>query len=449
MAVFFWSALLVVLLVLLGFLKRGRRWNFSLRVFTAMVLGMVLGLALYRFGSAETGAEVRKWYSLVGYGYVDLLRMLIIPLVPASIIAGLMKLSSARELKELGGRTIGIFLITATLASLIGLAVAQLLRVGKGVTTLGLSAREPEDIVGLFARLRGFIPSNPVASASKMEIIPLVVFALFVGVAAVIETGKNPEKVEPFRKGLESFLGIIMRVTKIVIGLTPYGVAGLMAYWMSHTGLAAVADLGLFVAGVIIACIIQVVLVYGGFLLALPRVNPIKFLKAASPAVLVAFTSRSSLGTLTLTIRTMTDRLRVGERVAHFVGPIGAVMNMDACGGIYPAMVAVFAANAFGIDLSLVQYFLIVLVSILASLGSAGVPMGATAFTIITLTTLGLPVEAVGLVAGVDFLVDMFRTATNVTGDMMTSVVVGHRLGDFDRDAFNQGLYLEESAAEP
>ncbi|MFA6696690.1 MAG: cation:dicarboxylase symporter family transporter, partial [Sphaerochaeta sp.] len=178
-------------------------------------------------------------------------------------------------------------------------------------------------------------------------------------------------------------------------------------------------------------------LVYGGLLAFSAKINPFRFFKAASPAMLLAFSSRSSLGSLTMTINTMTDRLKVNSRVANFVGPLGAVMNMDACGGIFPAMVAVFAANAFGIELALSQYVLIVVVSIFASLGSAAVPMGATAFTIITLTTVGLPVEAVGLVAGVDFLVDMFRTMTNVTGDLTTSVVVANALGEFDRDAFN------------
>jgi hypothetical protein len=162
--------------------------------------------------------------------------------------------------------------------------------------------------------------------------------------------------------------------------------------------------------------------------------------------MLLAFTSRSSLGSLTMTVNTMTQRLKVHPRIANFVGPIGAVMNMDACGGIFPAMVSVFAANAFGIDLTSFQYVLIVAVSVIASIGSAAVPMGATAFTIITLTTVGLPVEAVGLVAGVDFLVDMFRTATNVTGDLTASVVIGNSLGGFDKEAFNSQELSEEFA---
>jgi Na+/H+-dicarboxylate symporter len=401
-----------------------------------MLLGMGLGLAVYSTVGDDQTSELRRWFSLVGYGYVDLLRMLIIPLVPTSIIAGLLKLENTSELKQLGTRTIGLFFITATLASLIGIAIASLFGVGLGVATEGLSVREPNSIGNLFTQFREFIPSNPVAAAAETKLVPLVVFSLLIGIAAVIEHGRNKERVEPFKAFVNSLLQVVIRLTKIVIKLTPYGVIGLMSYWMSHTGIAALADLGLFVIGVVVACAIQVLFVYGGFLAGVAKVNPFRFYRAASPAMLLAFTSRSSAGSLTLTISTMINRLKVKSRVANFVGPIGAVMNMDACGGIFPAMVSIFAANAFGIELSLIQYILIVVVSILASLGSAAVPMGATAFTVITLSTVGLPVEAVGLVAGVDFLVDMFRTATNVTGDLMTSVVVGNSLGEFDRQAF-------------
>jgi hypothetical protein len=270
-----------------------------------------------------------------------------------------------------------------------------------------------------------------------MQMIPLVVFSVFIGVAAIAVKTKKPDAIKPLEQLLESFLQVVIELTKIVLRLTPYGVLALTTYWLSSTGLAALGQLGLFVLAVIFACLLQIGLVYGGLLAFLVKINPIRFFKAASPAMLLAFSSRSSLGSLTMTINTMTDRLKVNSRVANFVGPLGAVMNMDACGGIFPAMVAVFAANAFGIELALSQYILIVVVSIFASLGSAAVPMGATAFTIITLTTVGLPVEAVGMVAGVDFLVDMFRTMTNVTGDLTTSVVVANALGEFDRDAFN------------
>jgi Na+/H+-dicarboxylate symporter len=426
----------LALLVGVWFLRKRFNLPFSARVFVAMILGMAIGLALYFTGAEETAAEVRRWFSLVGYGFVDLLRMLIIPLIPTSIVAGLLKLRNTTELKRMGSRTLGMFFLTATVASAIGIVVASVMRIGRGMSTAGLAERETQGVVDLLARFRGFIPSNPVNAAAETDLIPLVVFSLFVGVAAVIESGRDVERVKPFRDFVDSLLQVVIRMTKLVIRLTPYGVLGLMAYWMSNTGLAALADLGLFVVGVVLACAIQVGIVYGGLVTGVARVNPVRFFRAASPAMLLAFTSRSSMGTLTLTVDTMINRLKVSPRYANFVGPIGAVMNMDACGGIFPAMVSILAANAFGIELSLLQYGLIVVISILASIGSAAVPMGATAFTVVTLSTVGLPVEAIGLVAGVDFLVDMFRTATNVTGDMMTSVVVGNSLGEFDREAF-------------
>lgn len=437
MQVILWMLGFVVLIAFLVLLKSKMHLSFSIRVLIALLLGAAFGLALFFLAEKTVNQEVRRWVSLVGFGYVDLLRMLIIPLVPTSIIAGLIKLSNTSELKQMGVRTIGIFLFTATVAGIIGLLVGNIFSVGTGMAIGDLAAREASTVTNLFAQFRNFIPSNFVKSAAETNMIPLVVFSIFIGVSAIMVKTKKPEAVKPFQDILESFLQIVMQLTKIVLKLTPYGVLGLTTYWLSSTGMSALLSLGIFVVAMVVACLVQLGVVYGGLLTSVAKVNPIRFYRAASPALLLAFSSRSSLGSLTMTISTMTDRLKVNSRVANFVGPLGAVMNMDACGGIFPAMVAVFAANAFGIDLSLSQYVLIVIVSVLASLGSAAVPMGATAFTVITLTTVGLPVEAVGLVAGVDFIVDMFRTMTNVAGDMTTSVLVANSLDEFDREAFN------------
>lgn len=437
MQVILWMLGFVALIGFLVLLKSKMHLSFSIRVLIALLLGAAFGLALFFLAEKTVNQEVRRWVSLVGFGYVDLLRMLIIPLVPTSIIAGLIKLSNTSELKQMGVRTIGIFLFTATVAGIIGLLVGNIFSVGTGMAIGDLAAREASTVTNLFSQFRNFIPSNFVKSAAETNMIPLVVFSIFIGVSAIMVKTKKPEAVKPFQDILESFLQIVMQLTKIVLKLTPYGVLGLTTYWLSSTGMSALLSLGIFVVAMVVACLVQLVVVYGGLLTSVAKVNPIRFYRAASPALLLAFSSRSSLGSLTMTISTMTDRLKVNSRVANFVGPLGAVMNMDACGGIFPAMVAVFAANAFGIDLSLSQYVLIVIVSVLASLGSAAVPMGATAFTVITLTTVGLPVEAVGLVAGVDFIVDMFRTMTNVAGDMTTSVLVANSLDEFDREAFN------------
>ncbi len=436
MQVVLWMVPFVVLIVALALLKSKWHVSFSSRVAISLVLGALFGLAMFFFADKAVSQEARRWIALVGNGYVDLLRMLVIPLVPTSIIAGLLRLSSTDELKRMGTRTIGIFLFTATVAGILGLLVGNLFQVGSGIVVTELATREPNTVTNLFSQFRAFIPSNPVKAATEMQMIPLVVFSVFLGIAAIGVKTKKPDAVKPFEQLLESFLQIVMQLTKIVLRLTPYGVLGLTTYWLSNAGLSAVVHLGIFVLAVIIACLIQMGLVYGSLVSVFAKVNPIRFYRAASPALLLAFSSRSSLGTLTMTISTMTDRLKVNSRVANFVGPLGAVMNMDACGGIFPALVSIFAANAFGIELMFSHYVLIVVVSVLASLGSAAVPMGATAFTVITLRTVGLPVEAIGLVAGVDFLVDMFRTMTNVAGDLTTSVVVANSLGEFDREAF-------------
>lgn len=435
---FIWIGVFALLLGFLALLSKKGQVSFSTRVFLALLMGSGFGLALFFFAETPVSQVVRKWTGLVGNGYVDLLRMLILPLVPTSIIVGLLKLSDTKELKQMGLRTISLFLFTATLAGLIGLGVGTFFSVGQGMAVGELAKRETNTITNVFSQFRAFIPSNPIRSAAEMQLVPLVVFSIFIGLAAITVKTRKPETVKPLETLLESFLAIVMQLTNFILALTPYGVLGLTSYWLSNTGLSALLQLGVFVAAMIVACAFQLLFVYGGLLTFLAKANPFRFYRLASPALLLAFSSRSSLGSLTMTLRTMTERLKVSPRVANFVGPLGAVMNMDACGGIFPAMVSVFAANAFGIDLTASQYLLIIVVSVLASLGSAAVPMGATAFTIITLTTVGLPVEAVGLVAGVDFLVDMFRTMTNVAGDLTTSVVVGNSLGEFDRHAFQE-----------
>lgn len=428
----------VLLLVQIYYVRK--KLSQAATVFLAMGEGLLFGFLAYKLvPDPEMLVLPRKLFSTVGYGYIDLLRMIVIPLVPTSIIVSFLKISDGEKLKKLGFRTIGMFLATATMASIIGIVVATVMNLGAGVSTAGIEVtREASTLTDLFGSIRGFIPKSPIQSMADLNLVPVIVFSMFIAVAATKEQAKDPEKVAPFKNVLESFLTVVYRVTTYVIKLTPYGVLGLTAYWFSYeAGLNSVAALGLFVVGIIIASLLHVFITYGGIMRFINKVSFVKFLKRAYPAMLLAFTSRSSAGTLTLTLQTTKKRLKVSEGVSDFVTPLGAVMNMDACGGLYPAIVAIFAANAWGIALSPTDYIVLLVVSILASLGSAGVPMGATVFTTITLTTLGLPLEVIGIVAGVDFLVDMFRTSVNVTGDMVTAVTVGNSIGEFDKEAFN------------
>ncbi len=444
-----WLAGFALILVGVAILRK-KHVRFTARVFIAMLVGAALGVGLFAWGngSAENRAvvdDLRRYFGLVGFGYVDFLRMLILPLIPTSIVVGIMKLQNQEELKTMGTRTVLTFLCTAAIASMLGLLIGTIMGIGNGADLGQAAPRDPVTVESIITQIRGMIPRNPLASAVNMNIIPVVVFSLFIGIAGVKLLGKNPKKVRPFQELLESFLDIMMGVTSMVLRMTPYGVVGLMAYFMSDRGVGLMVDLGWFLAALIIACVLQVLLVYAGILRFGARVKPFRFFKAAQPAMMMAFSSRSSMGTLPLTVTTLTDRVRVDSKVANFVAPIGAVMNMDACGGIYPALVAVFAANAYGIDMSVMQYVLVLFVSIVASLGTAGIPMGATQFTLVALTAAGLPVEVIGVVVGVDFLVDMFRTATNVTGDMVTATYVGSKINAFNREAFNKEEYINQT----
>lgn len=434
-------AIFFSILFLIGYLKKRFKISFSYQVTIAMLLGLGFGLLSLQLLSSDSLNKLRgNWYALIGYGYIDFLKMLIIPLVPTSIIAGILKLNNSDDLKKIGVRTFLTFFLTAAAASLIGLVIATITRVGSGISleNAGFGGNE-ETINSVFDQIRSLIPKNPIAAAADLNLIPVVFFAVLIGVAAVIESSRNPEGVKPFKDVIESFLNVVLRLTKMVISLTPYGVFGLMAYWMSNeAGIDALSELAYFVLVIAAACLIHILVTYGSIIRFGVRVSFSKFIKLASPAMILAFTSRSSMGTLTVSIRTLVERIKVKEKIANFVAPVGAVMNMDACGGIFPAVVSVFAANAYGITLSPTDYVVIMITSILASIGTAGVPMGATLFTTITLAAVGLPLEVIGLIAGVDFIVDMFRTSTNVTGDLVTATYVAHSVGEFDREAFNK-----------
>ncbi|XMB87201.1 dicarboxylate/amino acid:cation symporter [Mycoplasmatota bacterium WC44] len=430
----------ILLLVQVYYLKK--KLSQSTVVFIAMIEGIIYGLLVYKYVTDVDAINLtRKLFSTFGYGYIDLLRMIVIPLVPTSIIVSFLSLEDGEKLKKLGFRTVGMFLATATIASLIGIAVATVMGLGNGVVTSGIEyTGSSSTVTDVFGQLRGFIPKSPIKAMADLNLVAVIVFALFIAIAASAVQGEDKEKVAPFRALLESFLSIVNKVTKYVINLTPYGVLGLTAYWFSYEkGLESISALGLFLVAVIIACLIHLVFTYGVLIMVfINKVNPIKFFKKAYPAMLLAFTSRSSAGTLTLTVDTCKNRLKVSEGVSNFVAPLGAVMNMDACGGLYPALVAIFAANAYGVELTPMQYVILLVVSILASLGTAGVPMGATIFTTITLSALGLPLDVIAIVAGIDFIVDMFRTSVNVTGDMVAAVTVGNSIGEWDRESFNE-----------
>lgn len=429
-----WGAAALVI-GLLAYLGR-RRVGFGIRVTLAMLLGLALGAAF-----REQAAGV----SVIGQIYVNLIRMLVMPLLFASITASFTKLSDPAQLGKLSIKTISIFLVTTAIAAAVGLGVALTLDPAAGVTLELPESYNAREIPPFTQVILDLVPSNPIADMAAGRVVPVIIFAMFVGAAINIQGARNPDSVRAFRDAIHSFNQVMFGVAKLAIKTTPYGAFGLITAMAVRYGLSSLLPLGKVIVAVYVACIIHMVVVYGGLLAVFARINPVRFFKKALPTLAVAFTTRSSYATLPVNLQVITKRMKVSERIAGFVAPLGATMNFDGCGGIWPAIVAIFVARVYGVPLGPAEYLLLIGTATIGSIGVAGVPGPASIATTVVLTGLGLPLEGMALLLGIEAIVDMGRTAVNATGTTVSSVLVGVWEGEFDRSAF---IHEEDDALE-
>ncbi|NKI21809.1 dicarboxylate/amino acid:cation symporter [Paenibacillus dendritiformis] len=420
----------LLLVILLWWLAKNKV-GFGLRVLLAMALGLTLGAL---FGPAASDI------SILGSLYVSLIKMVVMPLVFAAIITSITSVKDPAVLKKLGTKTIALFLATTAIAAVIGLGTALVIDPGSGIAQNGDAGQDfqAREIPGFRQVVLDLVPSNPINEMAEGKVVPVIIFAAFIAVAIIYEGTRNPERVQPVRSFFQSFSHIMFRVTKFVIRLTPYGVLGLMTSMSAKYGLSTLKELAWFIIAVYAACLIHMIITFGSLVAFGARVNPIRFFKKAYPTMAVAFTTRSSYATLPVNLEVITKRMKVSDRIASFVAPLGATINMNGCGGIYPAIVAVFIARVYGIDLNIADYLLIIGAATLASVGVAGVPGPASISTTVVLVQAGLPLEGFALVLGVDAIVDMARTAVNATGTTVASLLVASSEGEFDREAFHQ-----------
>jgi len=430
-----WLSLLIAAVVIgfLHYLAR-RKVSFGARVLLALGLGIVAGIVFNWLQLATDGVNT------IGRIFINLIRMIVIPLVITSVISSIMTISDPAKLRKIGVKTIAIFLGTTGIAAVIGLIVALIFNPGAGIQQQlpeGYTAREVPSFWNVILDLT---PNNPVADASAGKVVPIIIFGLFLAVAIVQVMQKKPEAVQPFRSFVDSFLQIMFQVTKYVIRLTPYGVFALIAVMAARYGADTLMPLIMIVIATYVALILHTVIVFGSMVGFWAKVNPWKFFKKIYPMVAVAFTTRSSYATLPLNIEVLTKRVRISPKITSFVAPLGATMNFNGCGGVWPAIVAVFVAEVYGISLGITDYILLVLVAMISSIGTAGVPGPAAISSTVVLTALGLPLEGLALVLGIEALVDMGRTAVNMMGDSVTALVVAESEGEFDREAFDNNL---------
>ncbi|MDK0862572.1 dicarboxylate/amino acid:cation symporter [Clostridium perfringens] len=389
--------------------------KFSFATLTALTLGVVLGIIF---------KENILFLDTVGKAYMSLIKMIVVPLVVTSLITSIVRLENLDTLKSIGLKTFTVLLGTTGAAAFIGIIVASSLKLGQGLRFIGAENFKAREIPGFSKVLIDMLPSNPLAAIVENKIIPIVIFSMFIAIALVIEDNINKEKAKPFKDFILSAYDIVLRITKMVLRIIPYGVFALIATAAAKNGMDTLMLLIWVILAVYIAAFLQFLFVYTPLISFVARMNPLKFFKGIFPAQVVAFTSQSSYGTLPVTIKSLVEGVGVSENIASFVAPLGSTIGLNGCGGFYPAIVAIFAANVFNVELTIYSYILIVLTAIISSIGIAGVPGSATMSTTVMLAALGLPIEALAMVIAVDSIIDMIRTATNVTGASVAALVV-------------------------
>ena len=389
--------------------------KFSFATLTALTLGVVLGIIF---------KENILFLDTVGKAYMSLIKMIVVPLVVTSLITSIVRLENLHTLKSIGLKTFTVLLGTTGSAAFIGIIVASSLNLGQGLRFIGAENFKAREIPGFSKVLIDMLPSNPLSAIVENKIIPIVIFSMFIAIALVIEDNTNKEKAKPFKDFILSAYDIVLRITKMVLRIIPYGVFALIATAAAKNGMDTLMSLIWVILAVYIAAFLQFLFVYTPLISFVARMNPLKFFKGIFPAQVVAFTSQSSYGTLPVTIKSLVEGVGVSENIASFVAPLGSTIGLNGCGGFYPAIVAIFAANVFNVELTIYSYILIVLTAIISSIGIAGVPGSATMSTTVMLAALGLPIEALAMVIAVDSIIDMIRTATNVTGASVAALVV-------------------------
>lgn len=421
-----------------------KKVNFSKRMIIGTVLGLVLGLVIQFISGFSNDpmqitfvAETTKWYGLIGNGFIDLIRMLVIPLVMVSIIHVIINMKEGANIGKLTKNAMIVTMTMVIIAVLVGLGVGMAFGVGKGMAVVGGSA-EIKEVTNVVDTLRGLLPANPVKAMVDVNIIALVIMAVFFGMGAKRMSKKYFDIVKPFFDLINALQKIIMSVAMTIIKYMPYAVIALLANTIAQRGLASILEVGIFIVALYVAVAIMFVIQL--IALAIFGVNPVIYMKKALPVMILAFTSRSSVGALPLTIETLTDKLGVNDGTASFVAGFGTTAGMQGCAGVFPALLLIFVANVNGMPIDITFIAMSVIVVALGSLGIAGIPGTATMAASVALSGVGLASSfpVVSPILAIDPIVDMGRTLINVTGSMVNAIIVDRTLGQMDMEHFRK-----------
>jgi len=412
--------------------------NLTIRILVGMGAGVVLGLVIQSVGFAPD-SWVRAYlvdglFDAGGKIFIRSLQLMVVPLVLASLICGASSLGNHGNMGRVGLKTIGLYLITTALAITLALSLALIIEPGQrtGGTDLPLSDFTPSEPTSIKDTLVDIFPKNPVAAMAEGNMLQVIVFALLFGVA-LSRTGAAGSRVAAMFDDLNE---VLMKLITILIRLAPIGVFCLMIELFSNVGWREIYRLIAYFMTVVLALILHATIVYPLLLTLLARVNPLRFYQKMREPMLVAFSTSSSGATLPVTLRTVEEKVGVRNEVAAFAIPLGATINMDGT-AIMQGVATVFIAQFYAIDLSLSDYLMVILTATMASIGTAGVPGVGLIMLTMVLNQVGLPVEGIMLIIGIDRLLDMMRTSVNIAGDGVVSTVVARSENDLDLEVFD------------
>ena len=379
--------------------------NLSVQIFASLVLSVVVGLVL---GDGAIG-PVKTWVAPVGTMFINLIKMMIVPVVLCSLVVGMTSMGDLKKLGRIGMKTVGFYMVTTAIAIVIGFAVASVVQPGIGMALPGEAAPKVKEAPTIMQVFVNMIPTNPIASMAKADILPVIIFSLFLG-AGIISVGGSRSKllINLFDAGAE----VCYKIIAMIMRLAPIGVFCLLLPVVVQNGPKVLLPLLSVIIAMAIGCTIHAVCVYSSVAAVVGHMSPVRFFRGMAEAMVIAFTTCSSAGTLP-----------VNMDIVSFVLPLGATINMDGT-ALYMGVCSLFIANVFGIHLTMDQMMMIVLTGTLASIGTAGVPGAGLIMLAMVLQSVGLPLEGLALVAGIDRVLDMFRTTLNITGDAAVAVAI-------------------------
>jgi Na+/H+-dicarboxylate symporter len=425
-----------------------KKMTLTTKVLLGMALGILVGLGINYTGANAEGTFVgdnivNGLFSIVGTMFINALKMLVVPLVFFSLLSGVLGIGNINALGKVGGKSFALYMLTTALAIALGISLAALLGIGEGMNLPADVAFSAKEAPPLSSVLIDIIPTNIIHAMAEGKMLQLIFFSILAGIS-ILMVGK---KAAPLASTIELLNEVMMNMVNIVMAVAPYAVFALIAKAISNLGIDLLVDLAGYVAVLIAALLLHLTFTLMGILKIFTGLSPLKFLKKMRDAQVFAFSTASSNATIPVTLRSVTEKLGVNNSVASFTVPFGATINMDGT-AIMQGVATVFIANAYGVHLGISGYLTVIMMSVLASIGTAGVPGVGLIMLSMVFTQVGLPVDGIGLILGVDRILDMVRTAVNVSGDAAVSVIVANSEGKLDKAVFNNpeaGIMTEDT----